>query len=103
MHSPSLRSHRLKGELIGCWACRVNHGIRTRESRHSYIKAPMRKQGDQCGIHPEHPRPRSEAARIIPWLAPGGFHEDRSPGSRLGACMTAIGHVFRGDGGLTPE
>jgi addiction module RelE/StbE family toxin len=28
MHSPSLRSHRLKGELIGCWACRVNHGIR---------------------------------------------------------------------------
>jgi mRNA-degrading endonuclease YafQ of YafQ-DinJ toxin-antitoxin module len=28
MHSPSLRSHRLKGELIGCWACRVTHGIR---------------------------------------------------------------------------
>jgi mRNA-degrading endonuclease YafQ of YafQ-DinJ toxin-antitoxin module len=28
MHSPSLRSHRLKGDLAGYWACRVNHGLR---------------------------------------------------------------------------
>ena len=45
----------------------------TRESRYSYIKAPMRKQGDQCGTHPENPRPCFEAARIIPRLAPGGL------------------------------
>jgi len=28
MFAPSLRSHKLRGELQGCWACSVNYGVR---------------------------------------------------------------------------
>jgi len=28
MFAPSLKSHKLKGELDGCWACSVNYSVR---------------------------------------------------------------------------
>ena len=48
----------------------------TAHETHMRIKAPMRKQGDHCGVHPDRPRPVSAG---------------RSRGLRLGAFMTARG------------
>ena len=44
------------------------------------IKAPMRKQGENAASIRNIPGPVVEATRIHPRLAPGGFHEGRSPG-----------------------
>jgi len=47
------------------------------------IQAPMRKQGDNAGIMRPQPTTNRndrepEAARNVPRLAPGGFHEGRA-------------------------